>query len=145
MNLWKSFSPTPIPTQSHLEQATQECIQMSFKCLWRGRLHDLPGQLFQSSVTLNVKKYYLTQGGTSCGLDSGITTCPVAWIFKCFLMSDCLLAQLWTIPVVLTLDLRENSPVPPSPASLPRKLQKAMLPNLHFSEGDKPRALSCSF
>lgn len=38
-------------------------------------------------------------------------------------------------PVVLTLDPRENSPAPPSPHSLLRKLKKAMLLSLHFSEG----------
>lgn len=44
MNLWRSFSLIPIPRQGHLEQATQERIQVGFECHWGGRCHDLPWQ-----------------------------------------------------------------------------------------------------
>lgn len=38
---------------------TQEHVQVHLECLQRGRIHDLPGQLFQCSATLNVKKFFL--------------------------------------------------------------------------------------
>lgn len=44
-NLWRSPSPASLPRQGHQEQVTPEQVQMGFECLWKGRLHDLPGQL----------------------------------------------------------------------------------------------------
>lgn len=40
----------------HSEQVTQEYLHVGLGCLRSGRLHSLPGQLFQASATLNAKK-----------------------------------------------------------------------------------------
>jgi len=37
-------SPTPLPKQSHLQQAAQDLVQASLEYLQRRRLHNLPGQ-----------------------------------------------------------------------------------------------------
>ena len=57
--LWGPSSPTLPPKQSHLEQVAQEHIQAAFERLQRRRLHNPSGQLFQCSVTLKVKNYFL--------------------------------------------------------------------------------------
>ena len=43
-DLCGSYSPTPLPKLSHLEQAAQDPIQASLQYLQRRRLHNLPGQ-----------------------------------------------------------------------------------------------------
>lgn len=46
-------NPTLLPRRGHLlEKVKQECVQ-------RERLHALPGQPFQCSATLNVKKLFM--------------------------------------------------------------------------------------
>jgi len=39
-----SPSPTPLPKQSHLQQAAQDLVQVGLEYLQRRRLHNLPGQ-----------------------------------------------------------------------------------------------------
>jgi len=43
-DLCGSSSPTPLPKQSHLEQAAQDLVQMGLEYLQRRRLHNLFGQ-----------------------------------------------------------------------------------------------------
>lgn len=33
-DLWTSSSPTLLPRQGHLDQVTQECVQVRFECLY---------------------------------------------------------------------------------------------------------------
>ncbi|XP_063262908.1 uncharacterized protein LOC134555340 [Prinia subflava] len=49
----------PLPRQGHLEQVTQERIQVGLECLQRGKLHTLPRQLFRSSATRHGQKFFL--------------------------------------------------------------------------------------
>lgn len=52
-------SPTLLPRRGHLlGKVKQECVQVGFECVQRERLHALPGQPFQCSATLNVKKLF---------------------------------------------------------------------------------------
>jgi len=44
-DLCESPSPTPLPKQGHLEQATQDLVQVGFEYLQRRRLHNHSGQL----------------------------------------------------------------------------------------------------
>jgi len=43
-DLCESSSPSPLPKQGHLEQASQDLVQVGFEYLQRRRLHNLPGQ-----------------------------------------------------------------------------------------------------
>jgi len=43
-DLCGSSSPTPLPKQSHLEQAAQDLVHAGLEYLRRRRLHNLPGQ-----------------------------------------------------------------------------------------------------
>jgi len=43
-DLCGSSSPTPLPKQGHLQEATQDLVQAGFEYLQRRRLHSLPGQ-----------------------------------------------------------------------------------------------------
>ena len=43
-DLCGSSSPTPLPTQGHLQQAAQDRVQAGLEYLQRRRLHHLPGQ-----------------------------------------------------------------------------------------------------
>jgi len=58
-DLCVSSSPTLLPKQGHLQQAAQELVQADLEYLQRRRLQSLPGQLFQCSVTLKGKKFFL--------------------------------------------------------------------------------------
>ena len=40
-DLERSSSPIPLLEQEHLDQVTQECVQVGFECLQRRRLHNL--------------------------------------------------------------------------------------------------------
>ena len=40
-DLCGSYSPTPLPTQGHLQQAAQGLVQVRLEYLQRGRLHNL--------------------------------------------------------------------------------------------------------
>ena len=84
-------SPTPLPKQGHLQQAAEDLVQVGFEYLQRRRLHKPPlGSLFQCSVTLRVKKFFLM----------------FRWNFLCF--SFCLL------PLVLSLGTTGKSLAPSS-------------------------------
>jgi len=49
-----SSSPNSLPKQGHyLQQAAQDLVQAGFEDLQRKRLHNLPGQPVQCSVTLS--------------------------------------------------------------------------------------------
>jgi len=54
-DLCGSPSPILLPKQGHLQQAAQDLVQAGLEYLQRRRLHNLPGSLFQCSVTLRVK------------------------------------------------------------------------------------------
>jgi len=43
-DLCGSSSPTPLPKQGHLQQATEDLVQVSLEYLQRRTLHNLPGQ-----------------------------------------------------------------------------------------------------
>jgi len=43
-DLWRSFGPTALLKQGHLEQVAQDHVQMAFEYLQAGRIHNLPGQ-----------------------------------------------------------------------------------------------------
>jgi len=58
-DLCGSSSPTLLPKQGHLQQAAQDLAQAGFQYLQRRRLHTSLGSLFQCSVTLRVKKFFL--------------------------------------------------------------------------------------
>jgi len=58
-DLWGSSSPTPLPKQVHLEQAAQDLVQAGFVYLQRRRFHNPLGSLFQWSITLKIKKFFL--------------------------------------------------------------------------------------
>lgn len=42
-DLKRSSSPIPLMEQEHLDEATQECVQMGLECLQRRRLYNLSG------------------------------------------------------------------------------------------------------
>jgi len=62
-DLCGSSSPTLLPKQGHLQQAAQDCVHAGLEYLQRRRLHNFPqqGSLFQCSVTLRGKKFFLSQ------------------------------------------------------------------------------------
>ena len=43
-DLWRSFGPTPLLKQGHVEGVAQDCVQMAFEYLQGWRLHNLSGQ-----------------------------------------------------------------------------------------------------
>jgi len=43
-DLWALSCPIPLPKQCHLEQATQDHVQVGLEYLQRRRLHNLSGQ-----------------------------------------------------------------------------------------------------
>jgi len=89
-DLWESSSPTPLPNQGHLQQAAQDLVQVGFEYLQRRRIHNLPGSLFQCSVTLRGKKFFLMFRRN----------------FLCF--------SLCPLPLVLSLGTTEKSLAPSS-------------------------------
>lgn len=82
--LWKSSSPIPLPKQGHLEQVTQECVQVGLECLQRWRLHDLCEQLF-NALPPQSKEIFLM----------------LRWNFMCF--------SSWPLLLVLSLGTTEKS------------------------------------
>jgi len=54
-----SSSPTPLPKQGHPEQAAQDLIQVGLNISREGDTTAPLGSLFQGSVTLTVKKFFL--------------------------------------------------------------------------------------
>jgi len=59
-DFWASSGPTRLPKQAHLQQAAEDFVQAGFEYLQRRRLHNPSlGNLFQGSVTLRVKKFFL--------------------------------------------------------------------------------------
>jgi len=58
-HLCGSSSPTLLLKQGHLQQAAQDRVQVGLEYLQRRRLHSPPGSLFQCSVTLRGKKFFL--------------------------------------------------------------------------------------
>jgi len=58
-DLCGSSSPTLLPKQGYLQQAAQDPVQAGLEYLQRRRLHNLPGQPVQGSVTLRGKKFLL--------------------------------------------------------------------------------------
>lgn len=56
---WRSPSSNPLPGQDHLEQQHRDTPRGVFS-VSKGRIHNLPGKLFQCSATLNVNKSFLT-------------------------------------------------------------------------------------
>jgi len=83
-DLCGSSIPTPLPKQGHLKQGAKDLVQAGFECLQRESTTPL-GSLFQCSVTLRVKKFFLL----------------FRWNFLCF--SLCLL------PLVLSQSTTEKS------------------------------------
>jgi len=57
--LWRPSSPTPLLKQGHLQQAAQDPVQAGLEYLQRRRLQTSLGSLFQGSVTLRGKKFFL--------------------------------------------------------------------------------------
>ena len=57
-DLCGSSSPTPLPKQGHLQQAVEDLVQAGLECLLLWRYSSL-GSLFQGSVTLRGKKFFL--------------------------------------------------------------------------------------
>jgi len=51
-DLWKSFSPLPMPKQGHLEQVAQDLVQAGFEYLQR-RVHKPSGQPVPSAPSLS--------------------------------------------------------------------------------------------
>lgn len=54
--LWRSTCPRPLFRQGHLKLVTLHHVQTLFQCLQGWKLHSLPEQSSQSSVTLTIKK-----------------------------------------------------------------------------------------
>lgn len=54
--LLRSPSPTPLPKQAQLQQAAQDHVWLSFKCLHKRRLPNLSGQPVPIFTTLTAKK-----------------------------------------------------------------------------------------
>jgi len=84
-DLCGSSSPTPLPKQGHLQQAAQDRIQVVVNISREGDSTTSLGSLFQSSVTLRVKKFFLM----------------FRWNFLCF--------SLCPLPLVLSLGTTEKS------------------------------------
>ncbi|XP_053796469.1 uncharacterized protein LOC128786832 [Vidua chalybeata] len=78
------------PRQGHLEGVTQERVRVGLEWLQRGRLHNLPGQLFQWSTALNVKEFFLK--------------------FRWYLLCLC----FWSLLLVLSLGSTEKCLAPSS-------------------------------
>jgi len=57
---WRSCGPTTLLNQGHLETVSQDHVQMAFEYLQGWRTHSLRRRLCQWSVTLTVKKCFLT-------------------------------------------------------------------------------------
>jgi len=89
-DLWGSSGPTPLPKQGHLQQVPQDCVQAGLEYLQRRRIHNPLGSLFQGSVTIQVKKFFLV----------------FRWNFLCF--------SLCPLPLVLSLGTTEKSLAPSS-------------------------------
>lgn len=79
--LWRASNPTPC--QGSIT-SSKEDIQMGFKCLQRGRLHN---SLFQCSGIIAVEFFLMLR-----------------WNFLCF--------SLWSLLLLLSLDNAENSVAP---------------------------------
>jgi len=58
-DLCGSSSPTPLLKQGRLQQAAQDLTQVGLEYLQSWTIHNL-GNLFQCSVTLRGKKFFLT-------------------------------------------------------------------------------------
>jgi len=87
-DLWGSFSPTPLPKQSHLQQAAQDLAQWVFTR--EGDSTTSVGSQFQGSITLRGKKFFLMFRRN----------------FLCF--------SLCPLPLVLLLDMTGKSLAPSS-------------------------------
>jgi len=83
-------SPTLLPKQGHLQQAAQDLVQAGLEYLQRRRNHNSLGSLFQGSITLRGKKFFLM----------------FRWNFLCF--------SLRLLPLVLSLGTTEKSLAPSS-------------------------------
>jgi len=105
-DIWGSSSPTPLPKQGYLQQAAQDLIQAGFEYLQRRRLHNLPGQPVQCSVTLRGKKFFLM----------------FSWNFLC--------VNLCPLPLVLLLGTTEKS-LASSSLHPPLRYLEAFLRSLH--------------
>lgn len=70
----------PLPRQGHLEQTAQGDVQVGFKCLRRGRIHELPGQLFQCSGPSAERNSSSCWVELFCGLVCG--HCSSSWHWK---------------------------------------------------------------
>jgi len=76
-DLWRLSSTTLVLNQGHLEQATQDCVQVGFEYVQGRRCHNSSGQ--PVPVTLKVKKFFLV----------------FRWNFLCFILCP--------LPLVLSL------------------------------------------
>jgi len=90
MDLWRSSGPTSLTKQGHLEQAAQDVIQAGFENLREGDSAAPLSNLFQCSVTLRGKKFFLMFRRN----------------FLCF--------SLCPLPLVLSLGTTEKSLAPSS-------------------------------
>lgn len=80
-DLWRSSSPMPLQWQGHPEEVTQECIQVGFECLQRGRRHNFPWDV-QCCATFGVKKLKLwgkckkwAQRKTETNIENALADC----------------------------------------------------------------------
>lgn len=66
-DLWRSSSPASLPRQGHLDQVTQECVQLGFECLYgQGDFTNSLGSLVQCSATLNKKLFLMMRKKFLC-------------------------------------------------------------------------------
>jgi len=58
-DLWGSSSPNPLTKQGRLQQAAQDLVQAGLEYLQEGDSTTSLGSLFQGSITLRGKKFFL--------------------------------------------------------------------------------------
>jgi len=132
-DLWGSSSPTPLPKQGHLQQAVQDNVQVGFEYL-QGRRHLKPplGSLFQGSVTLRGKKFFLM----------------FRWNFLCFNLCPLPLVLLLGTteksgPILLTPTLKIFIGIYKIPSQSPLLQAEQAQPSQPFLMKDDPSAFAC--
>jgi len=78
-HLWRSSCPNSLVSQGHLERVAQDYLQTVFGCISKeGDSTACMDNLYQSSVTLTVKKCFLMfRGNLQC-----FSLCPLALILS---------------------------------------------------------------
>jgi len=89
-DLYGSSSPAPLTKKGHLQQAAQDLVQVGLNISREGDSTTSLGKVFQCSVTLRGKKFFLM----------------FSWNFPCF--------SLCPLPLVLSLGTTDKSLAPSS-------------------------------